>query len=295
MLFCSGHQPSLFHPGVWIKNFAIHHLSQATGGLGLNLVIDNDTVTHRQIRVPVGNRQQPSTQTLAFDSPEAACPWEEAKIADLEEFQSFGQRATEAMRAWGITPLVSEIWPDAIQEARRSGSLRDALTAARMKLEHRFGLSNLEVPLSKVCETEAFSWFTAAILTRLPRFFETYNSILEEFRRVNRIRSLSHPVPALIERDGWFEAPFWVWERGGRKRKRVMAKACSHEVRLSDGRTVFARLPISEDGDLTAAAAVLQSLPKQGVRFRTRADHNPVRSIVPFRPVRAWHRRREIR
>jgi hypothetical protein len=271
LLFCSGHQPTLFHPGVWIKNFAIHHFAQSSSGMGLNLVIDNDIVAHRQIRVPIGNREKPATEALAFDSHQPACPWEEARIASLEEFASCGARAAKAMEAWQVAPLVSQMWPDAVAEARRSRSLRDALTIARMKLERRWGLTNLEVPLSQVCETEAFCWFASAILTRLPKFWETYNSVLEEFRRVNRIRSLSHPVPALLEKDGWFEAPFWVWEQGGRKRQRVMAKACSQEVRLSNGQAVFARLPISADGDLTAAASILGDLRNVGLRFRTRA------------------------
>src|SRR5690606_16216715 len=46
----SGHQPTLFHPGVWFKNFAIGAIQQRVGGLAepnaaavaINLVIDND-------------------------------------------------------------------------------------------------------------------------------------------------------------------------------------------------------------------------------------------------------------
>jgi hypothetical protein len=140
-----------------------------------------------------------------------------------------------------------------------------------MKLEERWGLSNLEVPLSEICGTESFCWFASAILNRLPRFWEIYNTVLGEFRRVNRIRSQSHPVPALVEDDGWFEAPFWVWRAGERKRNRVLAKACTHEVRLSDGKQVFARWPISDDGDLAPATSALRDLPSQGIRFRTRA------------------------
>ena len=40
----SGHQPTLFHPGVWIKNFALNQLAQSAGGVGLNLVVDNDNL-----------------------------------------------------------------------------------------------------------------------------------------------------------------------------------------------------------------------------------------------------------
>ena len=271
LLFASGHQPSLYHPGVWIKNFAIDALARRAGGVGLNLVIDNDTLSSRQLRVPIGDRRQPGARTLDFDEPGPVLPWEDARIADFSRFESFGERIREAMDRWNITPVLSDVWPVAVAQAGRSSSLRDALTSARMSLEQRWGLSNLEVPLSRVCETKSFSWFTAAVLTRLPRFWEVYNSVLAEFRQVNRIRSQTHPVPVLDEADGWYEAPFWVWRAGDSVRIRVRAKACSQEVRLSDGREIFARLPISADGDVSAAAEILQELPKRGIRFRTRA------------------------
>ena len=271
LLFCSGHQPSLFHPGVWIKNFAIRSLADQTGGLALNLVIDNDTVSNRQIRVPIGPREEPSIRDFAFDDPHSAVPWEEAAIENLERFEQFGPQVSGVMADWQIEPILREIWPDAVSQSRKSPLLRDALTAARIKLERRWGLSNLEVPLSRVCETEVFLWFAAAILTRLPKFWAAYNSVLGEFRSVNRIRSQTHPVPQLAEDDGWYEAPFWVWPEGGSRRQRVFAKACSREVRLSDGREIFARLPLTSGSDVADAVAVLKELPGRGIRFRTRA------------------------
>lgn len=271
LLFCSGHQPALFHPGVWVKNFAIHALAEQTHGTALNLVIDNDTIGSRQLRVPTGLRDSPASEHVPFDDPQPAGPWEEATITNPDLFEAFGDRVTESLKPWNIDPLIREMWPDAVARSQRSPSLRDALTAARMKQEHRWGLSNWEVPLSQVCETESFLWFAAAILTRLPRFWETYNTILDEFRAVNHIRSHTRPVPALAENDGWYEAPFWVWKAGENQRRRVMAKACSREVRLSDGQEIFARLPIDSQGDVTAAVEVLKTLPNRGIRFRTRA------------------------
>ena len=43
-LLMAGHQPQLFHPGVWFKNFALDALARRHGGLGVNLVVDNDTM-----------------------------------------------------------------------------------------------------------------------------------------------------------------------------------------------------------------------------------------------------------
>ncbi len=52
LVLLAGHQPELFHPGVWVKNFALHGLAQAHGGIALNLVIDNDTVKSTSLRIP---------------------------------------------------------------------------------------------------------------------------------------------------------------------------------------------------------------------------------------------------
>src|SRR5260370_292805 len=42
-ILLAGHQPELFHPGVWIKNFALCGLARAHGAVALNLIVDNDT------------------------------------------------------------------------------------------------------------------------------------------------------------------------------------------------------------------------------------------------------------
>src|SRR5262245_24255122 len=37
----SGHQPELFHPGVWLKNYLLSAIGQRVGGAAINLIIDN--------------------------------------------------------------------------------------------------------------------------------------------------------------------------------------------------------------------------------------------------------------
>ena len=51
-LIVTGHQPELFHPGVWIKNFAAASIAAASGGVGLNLIVDNDVPKSSSIAVP---------------------------------------------------------------------------------------------------------------------------------------------------------------------------------------------------------------------------------------------------
>src|SRR5262245_28995276 len=37
-LILSGHQPELFHPGVWLKNFVVSAIARSVKGTGVNLV-----------------------------------------------------------------------------------------------------------------------------------------------------------------------------------------------------------------------------------------------------------------
>ena len=41
-IILSGHQPTLFHPGVWFKNFALDRLAKTHDGIGIHFLIDND-------------------------------------------------------------------------------------------------------------------------------------------------------------------------------------------------------------------------------------------------------------
>src|SRR4029077_11022235 len=50
--FVAGHQPDLFHPGVWIKNFALNGLAKSYGATPLNLIVDSDAAKATSIRVP---------------------------------------------------------------------------------------------------------------------------------------------------------------------------------------------------------------------------------------------------
>lgn len=270
-LFVGGHQPTLFHPGVWVKNFALGAMAAQTGGLGLNLVIDNDTVSTTRIRVPQGTRDEPALETLPFDDDRPTGPWEDARLLDAKLFQSFGERVAGKMAPWEIDPLVREMWPAAVAYARTSDRLADALTAARHRQERTWGLENLELPISRLCTLDPFLWFTGHILAQLPRFREVHNQVLVEYRHVNRVRSRTHPVPELKETDGWHEAPFWVWNEGESQRGRLFARQTGREVALSNGVDEFARLKLSPDMDACCAVEGLRELTSRGIRLRTRA------------------------
>lgn len=146
-LIVVGHQPELFHPGVWAKNFATFRLAERVQGVALNLIIDSDASATSTLTVPAGTLQHPYRHQIAFDAPRPLQPWETARIQEPAVFAGFGTAVQEAMRPWDVQPIISDVWPAAVQRGQSRGSLVDGLTAARVSTERRWGVENLEVPL----------------------------------------------------------------------------------------------------------------------------------------------------
>jgi len=279
-LFVGGHQPQLFHPGVWFKNFTLQYLANRYGGAAVNLVIDSDMVKEHALRVPGGSRETPTVQTIEFDRSlgaelEAAMPYEQRGVVDPELFNSFADRASEWLAPLVPNPMLREFWPLAVERFKATGNLGRALSQSRHIWEARWGGNTLELPQSAVCDSEPFHWFVAHLLAHLPRFWQIYNAALVEYRQQNRLRSATHPVPNLADKDGWLEAPLWMWNDRDPRRRPLYARSiggpAGGQVQISDLQGWQVSLPLSEDGDAARAAAALAGLNEGGIKIRTRA------------------------
>ena len=76
-IILSGHQPEMFHPGVWAKHFAADHLAARHGGLAVALLIDSDVARHSSLGVPGGTVERPIVEAVPFDAADLPVPVEE--------------------------------------------------------------------------------------------------------------------------------------------------------------------------------------------------------------------------
>jgi hypothetical protein len=251
-LLLAGHQPELFHPGVWVKNFALCGLAKAHRGVALNLIVDTDTVKSTSLRLPVppdGEETYPRLLPLPFDL-WAEHPYEEKGIADPGLFASFADRAGTVLAGWGYEPLLPSFWEEVLRQAEQTGLVGECFVGARRTFERAWGCHNLEVPVSLLCGTRAFGRFALHLLTELPRFHGLYNAALRAYRRAHGIRSRNHPVPELASDDGWREVPLWAWRGDGGRRGRLFARLSCEGIELRAGAEPWPTLPWE---DLTGA------------------------------------------
>ena len=276
-LIVSGHQPELFHPGVWAKNFVLNHLAKTTGGIGLHLIVDNDAVSSTRVAVPVGSREAPRIEFIPFDVDAGALPWEEARLRDASLFRTFADRVSASLTCWSIQPMLTDLWPVAVECLAHAPSprLSDLLTVVRRAAEQRLGLNNLELPISQLCESESFAWFVASLLSDPQQTHAIYNEVVAEYRQRHGIRNSQHPVPDLSTReDGWLEAPFWVWRAGDSHRGRLFVRASSSGLQLANAETIVATLPHIAAESAEVAVAELRALSSRGWKLRPRALTN---------------------
>jgi hypothetical protein len=272
-LVVTGHQPDLFHPGVWIKNFAAAAIGRSVGGVGLNLVVDNDLLKSPAIRVPEHVDGGLRFRRVEFDDRAVEVPFEELRVHDEAMFATFPDRVHEVLAGEVADPLLDDFWPLALAQRGRTDRLGLRFALARRALEGSWGARNFEVPLSALCETEAFLWFAAHLLAQLPRFQKVHNEALARYRGLYGIRSKHHPVPALGREGEWLEAPFWIWRADEPRRRPLLARqlARTMQLRVRGEDEPLIELPLGPDREACCAVELLMGLAARRVRLRTRA------------------------
>lgn len=267
----SGHQPQLFHPGVWYKNFVLGALAREVGGVGVHLLIDSDMCRGVSIRVPCGTVEEPHAEAISYDEPSAEVPYEERSIRDLRAFASFSDRVFKQIESLVPQPMIRELWPLAVDRNRGQMNLGLRLAQGRHAYEETWGNDTLELPQSTVCGLPEFAWFVAHLLAHLPRFWTAHNDALASYRKANRLRNRAQPVPDLAESGGWLEAPFWIWSADDPQRRPLFAQQLGEQIVLTDRHKRTVMLTLTADRDPTNAVEQLMDAAARGIKIRTRA------------------------
>ncbi len=228
----AGHQPQLFHPGVWLKNFLLSEIARRAGGVGVNLTVDNDAIRVPAIRVPTGSIDLPRGDDVPFDASAEEVPWEERRILDRQIFDAFPARvlgAFSSLRAASLFPsqplLIEPLWKEARRLADQTAmNLGDVLAYARAAVEKRHGLGIRECEISNVARSPSWFEFLEIIFQRSAEFHAVYNAALAEYRTVNHIQNRLQPMPNLLQDADQLEMPFWIWQADQPQRRRLFVR-----------------------------------------------------------------------
>src|SRR3989339_154945 len=290
----TGHEPILYHPGVWIKNHLTQYLVRKLGGIGVNMIVDNDACNMGFMYVPILSEQSASVGKVALVRNKDHVAYEEIVFDDFGMILQFKEEVIDLLSKNILREDIKTTMEDMQDMFERftnrigdyyQQDCRDMaglLTAARRALEEDFGIENLEAPVSWMCDTDGFYHFLLHILYQIERFAKIYNEKLAEYRSIHKIRSKANPLPDLKVLGDSIEIPFWVWRAGGQRAKCYVMNE-GDDIKITDGAKV---LVILKKGDeVINNITRLKTLMEAGNKIRPRAITTTMFSRLFFSDV----------
>jgi hypothetical protein len=292
----TGHQPELFHAGVWFKNFLAASIADRCGAYAANLIVDNDLIRTPGLRVPTPASLGPRITEVLFDDPLDEMTWENRYLSNSAVFRGFADEVRRRFQTFMVSGnyangmILDEFWPaavaafdqqdesfrefadglaDQVEEPANEyppfGLLADCFTAARRRLEKNAGISLHDCAISVIAMQQPFLEFSRLLLLRSQELREIYNRSLVEYRAVNGVRSHSHPFPALASDDEWLEIPLWISTFADPRRRRAFVRVKGNNFELTDRDRTSISVPQN------ASTEFGQILMRNEVRLRPRA------------------------
>lgn len=276
----TGHEPILYYPGVWIKNHLTQFLARKMGGVGVNMIVDNDACNMGFMYVPMLSEKPAYVQKVAFVKGKDNVSYEEIVFDDLRTILRFKEEVLNLFKknvsdekigaTFEYMQAAFEEFINRIVEYHRQGCINmvGLLTSARCALEEGFCIDNLEVPVSWMCDADGFYHFLLHIFCEAGRFAKIYNEKLAEYRVIHKIRSKANPLPDLKIVGNLVELPFWIWKAGGQRGKCYMMKE-RESIKVTDGVDVLVTLEKSDE--IVKNILRLKTLKEGQIKIRPRA------------------------
>jgi len=262
LLVATGHQPELFHPGVWVKDFLLQRLSDETGAAAIDLVVDSDGFDTVGIHSPCLRPEvRVCAAYLAVGTADGS--YAGAPVPDphgIREFREAGDEQLSTLPAPSIRrhfDRFCDILEGAVAE---TDTIAELVTVARRRYEAPAGTDYLELPVTSMAGSRAFATFVAQLALDAPRFVAVYNASLAAYRERTGTRSAAQPFPDLEIRGDRVELPLWALRPG----RGPVWVTTDGDPSLVDGDEVLCRLG-SEPG------AAIEAIMESGVQLAPKA------------------------
>jgi len=85
----TGHEPILYYPGVWIKNHLTQYLAKRMGGVGVNMIVDNDACNMGFVYAPILSEDSATVQKVALVDGMDGVAYEEIVVGSPERMLAF--------------------------------------------------------------------------------------------------------------------------------------------------------------------------------------------------------------
>lgn len=217
-IIVTGHQPGLYHPGVWVKDFLLQRLSEETGAAAIDLVVDSDGFDVLEVHSPCLRPDVRVCRSYLAVGVEDGC-YACTPVPARHEVEQFCQAASEHLSTLPAPALGHHFarFCTGLKEAvPASRNIAELVTFARRRFEASAGTDYLELPVTVMSRSRAFATFVAHLAFDAKAFAGAYNAALADYRERTGTRSAAQPFPDLQVDGDLVELPLWSLT-GGRR------------------------------------------------------------------------------
>ncbi len=273
-LIVTGHQPGFHHPGILIKYLLAHHLAQSAGSVALNLIVDSDLPTSLSLPLPVHTPSGLTIQNIPLADFDPALPWQDQPLPAAAQLHTFLDQVQRVAVPDSIAPALAVLCQTLPVCLPLAQNLPDLFTLLHRHLAAPLAIQWLDLPVSLLSQTESFARFACDLLLHARRFRDGYNRALDEFRRSNKIRNASQPLPNLKgsnEPTDPLELPLWLFTPN-QPRRPLFIYAQNGDILIRDHQSDLFHLPAGLLADPEQGpAALLAALKHHNLQLRPRA------------------------
>ncbi len=234
----AGHQPVVFHPGLFFKTELLSRLARDTRAFGIHVVIDTDEGSACEVSWPRIEGEQLVVRRAAIVSAESKVPdgsspdqilYSTQRIKTREEIKEIFAEVQSDLRASGFA--------DEAERARRMGEIYTNLAGCPLAAANsiaRWGVERRgyrEVLLSTLLKETSLGGVLRELTRDGERLFHSYNESLERYREEHSIKNAANPFPNLKTRNGSYELPLWVVTD---KERKPFWSSASQSIQLPD-------------------------------------------------------------
>ncbi len=234
LVVMAGHQPTLYHPGIWIKDFLLQRLADETGAAAIDLVVDSDSFDAVEVHFPCLRPEVDVCRSYLAIGTEGGC-YACASVPSTGDIDRFCEAAAERL-ATLPAPAIGHHFArfcDCLRAALPgSANLAELITFARRRFEASAGTDYLELPVTMMAGSKAFATFAAHLALHARAFAGAYNPALAEHRERTGTRSAAQPFPDLESGGDLVELPLWVVSE---RRRTVWARTGERPALVADG------------------------------------------------------------
>ena len=279
----TGHSPALVHPGILIKHSLMNSIAEEKmNGIGINMVVDNDASNDNCLNIPDINGPDSSVGKIEYHPGLRNLAFEEIRYADSTQLQAIKENVVKALHKPDMKKTFEDFINIVIKLSKETLQFSDLFTYARHAFLTRFGIRNLEVPVSHISETDSFLNFFLHITADAKRFVETYNAKLREYRKLKKISSMANPLPDLMEKGFIVEMPFWMWKRDEPRKSLFASVANDSRISIICENKIVEHFDFDVRNRPTNNLERLKTLISKGIKIRPKAIANTMYSRLFF-------------